>query len=286
MTKSVLTDKRVIGQAIGIAIFFILLSIPCFGMTGKVLFPIVLSFSGSVVISALCSAVYRSEASLGLSHVFYYILLLIHVLVKEISLQAESGFVFEWIEFFYFDKLLVAGTVWLGSSLFVAVKRLASKESVGDYAVFFSLSSIAFIIFYSFLLLYSFVLIRLKSGDYPFRFIPFITIREYIDQVDEIPYEVFMMFFGNLLYFTPLGYIVSTLISDKSHTFKAIFTFVFPITAFTLLEFSQYMFQNGYCEFDDMLMNSLGFWIGSLMFFVANKIAIKISKGRFKRFWN
>ncbi len=285
--KIVLTDKRMIAQSFVVALLFILLSIPCFGMTGKILLPIGLSFFGSVVISAVSLLVFKSCMPLGFSMIIYNLLLLAFVFVKEFVLQYEAGFVVGWIEFFYFDKLLVTGTVWFGCSLFISLKRLfAEKYVVMDFLGFFKFSSVAFIIFYSFLLLYSFVLLRLKTGDYPFRFIPLTTIREYAEQFKEIPYEVFMMFFGNLLYFTPLGFIVTSLLSSKTKLFVAALNTALPIIAFTLLEFSQYIFQNGFCEFDDMMMNTLGYWLGCLFYYIMNKFALKVSKGRFERFWN
>ncbi|MBQ5824333.1 MAG: VanZ family protein [Clostridia bacterium] len=285
--KAVLADKRTVVQSIVIAFLFIIISIPCFGMTGKILLPISIALFGSVAISALCLKFYCSEVCLGLSMVHYNVSLLLYVIVKELSLQIEADFVFEWIEFFYFDKLLIAGTIWFGSSVFVSLRRLKSKtDSSVEYRGYFKLSSLAFLIFYSFLLLYSFVLLRLKTGDYPFRIIPFSTINEYLEQVKEIPYEVFMMFFGNLFYFTPLGYILYSLVSEKRGCFKFIFLLVFPLVMFSLLEFSQFFFQNGYCEFDDMLMNSLGFWIGVIMCYSLNKVAYKLSEGHAEHFWN
>ncbi len=60
----------------------------------------------------------------------------------------------------------------------------------------------------------------------------------------------------------------------------------FPIITFTALEFSQYFFQNGYCEFDDMMMNSIGFWFGSLLCPITDYFSLRISRGKIKNFWN
>ncbi len=265
---------------------FILLSIPAFNMTGSIFMPLLICFTGSVLI-CFCAVIFRfSVRIIGNSLLILMLFWLVFALLKETILQIEAGFVFDWIDFFYFDKLLMLGAIWLTASLFFALKRLVSKETnEPEYTVFFKTASIAFLVFYVFLLIYSFILIRLKTGSYPFRFQPFVTIREYLYDFNTIPYEVFMMFFGNLFYFTPLGFIVSRAVCTKRKSVRTVVNLLFPIIAFTLLEFSQFIFQNGYCEFDDMMMNTLGFWLGNLMFIVLNKAAVFLSKGKYSTFW-
>ncbi len=265
---------------------FILLSIPVFNMTGSIFLPLLICFTGTVLI-CFCAVIFRfSVRIIGNSLLILMLFWLVFALIKETILQIEAGFVFDWIDFFYFDKLLMLGTIWITASLFFALKRLVSKETnESEYTFFFKTASTAFLVFYVFLLVYSFILIRLKTGSYPFRFQPFVTIREYLYDFNTIPYEVFMMFFGNLFYFTPLGFIVSRSVRAKRKSVRTVVNLLFPIIAFTLLELSQFIFQNGYCEFDDMMMNTLGFWLGNLMFIVLNKAAVFMSKGKYSTFW-
>lgn len=268
------------------AVALIILCVPVFNMTGDIVLPIVISVTGSVII-CLCAVYMRfSERVVGNALIILMVFWLLFSLVKELILQIENGWIFQWIEFFYFDKLLMLGLIWLSVSFFYCVRRLVvTKPDEIEYSAFFKNAMISFLIFYIFLLVYSFVLIRLQTGDYPFRFQPFVTIKEYISEYNSIPYEVFMMFFGNLLYFTPLGYIFGHLLINKKKAVKVLVNMFFPLVTFTLLEFSQFVFQNGYCEFDDMLMNSTGFWLGILLFNTLNKLAVIISKKRYSLFW-
>lgn len=281
-------DKLIIAiQSIITAVAFVTLSISVFGMTGHIVKPIFICVAGSLIICLLSLISERSIRIVSNGLLIFMMFWLLIALIKEFVLQIQAGFVFDWIYFFYFDKLLILGTIWLTATVFFCIKRLTSEiRSDSEYLYFFKTSSKSFFVFYAFLLIYSFILIRLQRGEYPFRFQPFVTIKEYISNINSIPYEVFMMFFGNLLYFTPLGYIISNLIRNKSTSVKIIVNIIFPLTIFTLLEFSQYVFKNGYCEFDDMMMNSIGFWLGSLLFMLSNKFASFVSKGRYNSFWN
>lgn len=285
--KRFLSEKHIFLQSVIIGAVLILLCVPCFQMTGKVLMPLIIALFGSVFVCFLSSFLRDSGASVGLSLNILNIFWFVAALIGEYNVQKNCGFQSYWIQYFYFDKFLVVGAVWLGCSLFYSLNRIFNRnKKLADIELFYKYSSFAFITFYAFLLIYSFVLIRLKTGDYPFRFQPFLTIREYIEQIDEVPYEVIMNVLGNLFYFTPLGYIFSMVLSDKNTKIKVVVNFLFPIVCFTLLEFSQYFFHMGYCEFDDMMMNSVGFWFGNLLYYISNFITFKISKGTVKRFWN
>ncbi len=280
-------EKHVFFQSLLISSILIMLTVPCFKMTGNLILPVVISFLGSVAVCLVVSVFRNAESSIGFSLIICNLFWFVAAIVGEVRTQIDHGFVFEWIQYFYFDKLLIVGTVWLACSLFFALKRVLSKhKQLSDFDLFFKYSSFAFICFYSFVLVYSFVLIRLQSDVYPFRFQPFVTIREYIDSYAEVPYEIIMNVLGNLFYFTPLGYIFMFLLSNKNIKIKVAINAVFPVIAFTLLEFSQYIFQNGYCEFDDMMMNSIGFWVGNLLCLSSDKLAEYLSKGRIKRFWS
>lgn len=264
---------------------FVFLSIPAFNMTGLIIKPVLLCVIGGVAISFVLSFIPKGEAVCGFGLILFMVFWLVFSFAKQIELQFLNGFPGKWVWFFYFDKLLIVGTIWLSSSAFFTISRLLFKNYKKNYSGFFKTSSVAFIIFYLFLLIYSFVLIRLERGIYPLNWIPFNTIREYISDYPSIPYEVFMMFFGNLLYFTPLGVIFYLILKKHKTILKVLVILLFPITAFSLLEYSQYLLQNGFCEYDDMMMNSLGFWLGAVLGFIADTIVVKATKGRVTCFW-
>ena len=165
-------------QSLFAALSMISLTVPAFNMTGEIIKPLLLCFIGSVFICLGILFAEKSEKVVGLALLFLMIFWLIFAFVKEFILQYQAGFHFNWIEFFYFDKLLILGCVWLVCSLFFCFRRLIIKEKHSEYGDFFKYSGRAFIVFYAFLLVYSFVLIRLNRGDYPFRFQPFVTIAE------------------------------------------------------------------------------------------------------------
>ena len=280
-------DTNVIIKSFLSSIALIVLCIPVFNMTGSIIKPLVICVIGSVIICLILTLFGNSERIAGNSMLILMIFWLVFAIVKETSLQIKAGFVFNWIYFFYYDKFLMLGTIWFSVSAFFCIRRLISKkETHNEYPAFFKTASAAFLIFYIFLLVFSFVLIRLETADYPFRFQPFVTIKGYITEYRNIPYEIFMMFFGNLLYFTPAGYIFSRVLREKRTVIKVLFNVLFPLITFTLLELSQYIFQNGYCEFDDMMMNTIGFWFGNILFWCSNIIATTISKRKYNTFWN
>lgn len=282
-----LNSKVFLGIEVLLAAFaLVLLSIPAFNMIGLIIRPLLLCVVGGAVISFVLSFIPKGETVCGLALLLFVSFWAIFAVAKEIELQFLHGFPGKWIEFFYFDKLLMVGTIWLSSSAVFIFKRLIVKHSSKNYKSFFKLSSAAFIIFYSFLLVYSFVLIRLERGVYPLNWIPFNTIKDYISDYSSIPYEVFMMFFGNLLYFTPLGVICYLLLKKHKFIVRIPVITLFPLVAFSLLEYSQYLFQNGFCEFDDMMMNSVGFWFGALFGFIADTVVKKVTNGSISCFWD
>lgn len=267
------------------AVAFVFISIPAFSMTGLIVKPLILSVCGTLIICLLIFIFNKSALIIASGQLMFILFWLVYVIIKQIELQIEAGWNGKWIYFFYFDKLLIVGTIWLISTVFVLTIRLIKDNLLIKTKKFFQLSSIAFIIFYLFLLIYSFVLIRLEKGNYPINLTPFSTINEYIENYSSIPYEVFMMFFGNLLYFTPLGYIFYVLLRGENNFIRIPVIILFPVLAFSALEYSQYLFQNGFCEFDDMMMNSVGFWIGAVLGFFSDFLIKNISKGKLTYLW-
>ena len=163
------------------SISFILLSIPAFNMTGLIIKPLLLCFCGSVFISIILSFIPKGEIICGYSLLLFCCYWLIYAFIKEFEIQLNYDFPGKWIEFFYFDKLLMVGTIWLSAVIPFVIIRLFGIKTKRKYNNFFNLCSKSFIIFYSFLLIYSFVLIRLERGVYPLNWVPFNTIKEYIN---------------------------------------------------------------------------------------------------------
>lgn len=104
------------------------------------------------------------------------------------------------------------------------------------------------------------------------RTIPFETITECV--VNLINYnnlDFFKNIFGNILLFMPYGFL--GVLYPKINQFKW-FVFTFFITI-NIIEFSQYYFQRGFADIDDIILNTfgamIGFFIYKRFFFIKDK---------------
>lgn len=104
------------------------------------------------------------------------------------------------------------------------------------------------------------------------RTIPFETITECV--VNLINYnnlDFFKNIFGNILLFMPYGFL--GVLYPKINQFKW-FVFTFFITI-NIVEFSQYYFQRGFADIDDIILNTfgamIGFFIYKRFFFIKDK---------------
>ena len=256
----------------------------CFFYTGHTLLQLSVCFVAAAGLAALLYAFDHSGFSVGLAQLLFVCLWLACALSRQFKLQIEQGWPGYWIYCFYFDSLLTQGTVWLCSTLVVTVWRLFDRPL--DRRRFFRLSSAAFVLFYLFLLVYSFYLSRMNSAqNYPLNLDLLSTVQMYLNKIGENPYEMWMMIFGNLFYFTPLGYIFAVALRQRSRAYRAVVLLLFAPVAFFFLEYSQYMFQIGYCEIDDMVMNALGFWLGAALAPLSDRFARRVSKQRITYFW-
>jgi glycopeptide antibiotics resistance protein len=182
-----------------------------------------------------------------------------------------------WIHFFYYDKSMTIGLVWvtmllLITSLKITNGRYRNKTATKDYISFFNTSSRGFIIYYFLLLFYSFVIIRDFDSQHSIpNFIPFHMIIQYAKVHD---YEVFMIFFGNLLLFTPFGF-YTKVITQKYH-FSIL---MLPVIISSVIELSQLILNNGNCDIDDVILNSFGFYFGIFIKNSVDKIVSRTTGG-------
>ena len=256
----------------------------CFSYTGHTFFQLSICVLSSVTLTALLYIFDRDGRSIGLAQLIFVCLWLVCALGYQLKLQRAQVWPGYWIYCFYFDSLLTQGTIWLCSSLFFAAFRLIAR--MREARRFFLYSSVAFLIFYSFLIIYSFYLVRTKPGDsYPLNLNLTTTVQMYREMIRNNPYEIWMMILGNMFYFTPLGYIFYIALRGLPAVRRRIIILLFAPVAFFLLEYSQYVFQTGYCEIDDMVMNALGFWLGAILAPLSDIAAKRISKGSISRFW-
>ncbi len=87
--------------------------------------------------------------------------------------------------------------------------------------------------------------------------------------IKNIPHELTFMvpglrnFFGNILLLIPLGYLAPLLKKNIDRWWK---TVILGVGVSLLIEIIQLMTHRGYFDIDDVILNSLGCWIGWLCY--------------------
>lgn len=76
------------------------------------------------------------------------------------------------------------------------------------------------------------------------------------------PIEKYKNIFGNIILFIPYGFL--GILYPKLQSYKYVL-FAFFI-AINILEFSQFYFDRGYAEFDDVMLNTFGMSIGYIIY--------------------
>lgn len=118
-----------------------------------------------------------------------------------------------------------------------------------------------------------FVSFRADFGQnhYFIRAMPFESIHYVLFEAPFITVEIYKNILGNILIFLPYGFL--GLLYTKLNNYKYLFLVFFAVI--NVLEFSQYYFDRGYAEFDDVMLNTLGMSIGYIIykkwFFIKDK---------------
>ncbi len=286
-SKNICFTKKDILSSLIFALLFILSVYPSFVNTGKLTVQIVLTcfLSSLVVIFSLIIKV--NIRIIALSIDMFLAVFIIIAIVWQIVMQIENimqGATFDrWIYLFYFDKPLSVGLVWFTVIIIFTLIRIfkkypESRDSTYEYDMFFNIASRGFFIYYALLLIYSFILIRSPVYDVSdSNFIPFRTMQTY-----NYNYEIFMYFFGNLLYFTPAGFYIKVI----KNRIKPLVFILLPITISASIELSQLIFKNGNCDIDDVILNSIGFYLGFAVKSIMDYIILKRTSGSVKTVFN
>lgn len=104
---------------------------------------------------------------------------------------------------------------------------------------------------------------RYLNITFEIKIIPFATIIECFDNL--IKYnnlDFFKNIFGNVILFIPYGFlgILYPKLKRLSYLMLAFFIII------NIIEFSQYYFHRGFADIDDVILNSLGVFIGFLIY--------------------
>ena len=81
----------------------------------------------------------------------------------------------------------------------------------------------------------------------------------YIDLVKRREWFAFIyLFFGNIVWFVPFGMYLQYMGEQRRLLHTAVCGFLFSL----LIETLQYVFGTGFSELDDLILNTLGAWVG------------------------
>ncbi len=275
------------------AFLLVLTVLPSFYSIGKLLIQICLTAFLAFAVSILSVFIKNGVRIMGYSLSIFLFIMLSWCFIAQLIAQLKSSVPFkEWIYIFYYDKPLTVSIVWAAvffTFLFIRlVLPLNSKHKsfFGDFQSFAKTSGIAFFIFYLCILIYGFVIIRtrISIGDISLQrdvnFVPLSNIINYLNG-DSIQYnggtsfyENFMYLCGNILIFAPLGFFI-LIYREKLRWY----ILLIPVVLSSMIEISQLLLHNGSCDIDDVILNTIGFYLGILIFKAVNLLRKLITGG-------
>lgn len=158
-------------------------------------------------------------------------------------------------------------TVWWIASVFIAQGTLFTvftAVKINDYKRFYNNFWLGFIPMYLFILFLCFVR-EPFSVERTVNVIPFegtfLMLKAFIKN-PHVSFEAPLIFFGNLVIFVPLPFVLKRIFGRVSMSALAIVGVVTPI----LIESYQYLFYCGDADVDDLILNWLGFAVGYFLY--------------------
>ena len=96
--------------------------------------------------------------------------------------------------------------------------------------------------------------------------VPFHEIRRYIGLISSMPYIALLNLLGNVLIFVPFGALMTFFNRDRKMVVLnvTLIGFVFSCA----IEITQLFTRVGSCDVDDMILNTIGGFIGSLIYYI------------------
>lgn len=105
---------------------------------------------------------------------------------------------------------------------------------------------------------------RVPSDTYRYNLRPFTEIKRYINYFKELgSFYVILNLFGNIVCFMPLGFVLPILTYRKWGVIKIT---LISCVASLFVELIQLITKLGSCDIDDIIMNTLGGFLGYLLF--------------------
>lgn len=215
----------------------------------------------AALIALIILVIFKSYEAVGISQITGMIFLMTGFLSEKIRslidmMVVDGKFVFDY------QSGIIWGLVWMAPFLICMLVRIFSlnewdtPQKHEDFTYFFRWASIAFYVLYVVLLVFSFILIRKidLNGERQLNLIPFYQITQYFSSVSDVVYYLF----GNLLFFSPIGFFLSVRHPKLCWWKKLLIAFGIGF----VIEFCQYMLNTGMADIDDILLNAAGFYLG------------------------
>ncbi len=215
----------------------------------------------AALIALAILVIFKSYETVGLALTTGMVFLMTGFLSEKVRSMVELTVVDGAFTFDY-QSGIIWGLIWMTPFLICMLVRIFSlnewdsPQKREDFTYFFQWASIAFYVFYVVLLIFSFILIRKinLAGDRQLNLIPFYQIFRYFSSASDVVYYLF----GNLLFFSPIGFFLSVRHPALKWWKKLLIAFGIGI----VIEVSQYLLNTGMADVDDVLLNAAGFYIG------------------------
>lgn len=111
---------------------------------------------------------------------------------------------------------------------------------------------------------------RVPSDTYHYNLKPFTEIKRYLNHISELGgFYVMLNLLGNVVCFVPLGFVLPVLTYRKWGIIKI--TFI-SFLASVFVEILQLVTKLGSCDIDDIIMNTLGGFLGYVLFFACRGV--------------
>ena len=237
-------------------------------------------------VSILCCHILLEKSS-TYEACFTYILLIVFIILTVTVLTYFSADHSSFIPYSYLLHAIIAVN-WLIPSVHCFIRYMTGYGTrINQYNTFYRNSSIIFLLFYLGILIYG----SFAEDAFPWayravmwadtaNYTPFLAlakqIEDYLYRI--IPLRDILVYLGiRILIFVPYGYFVTLLTRKKSHLLKHLLFLIFPV----LIEVLQYFLLIARCDIDDIIYGFLGCLLGSLLFYLTDRIFHMISGRNF-----
>lgn len=119
---------------------------------------------------------------------------------------------------------------------------------------------------------------RVPSDTYHYNLEPFTEIKRYINYSKTIgSFNVMLNLIGNVVCFMPFGFVMPILSNRQRNIFKVTFL---SFLCSVIIELIQLVSKLGSCDVDDVILNTMGGFLGYVMFCICIGIMHKFTEKR------